>query len=72
MTDQVGKDKGEWPVRCPACGTGMASAVIDFDPDNDTRAELNPGEMVAVDYCPNPECPLKRAGESGPADAATP
>lgn len=53
----------EWPKHCPVCGTELASAVIDFDPSNDTRAELNPGEMVAVDYCPNPNCPAKGAPE---------
>ena len=37
----------------------MASAVIDFDQSNENRVEFNPGEMVAVDYCPNPDCPEK-------------
>ncbi|MGN6162729.1 MAG: hypothetical protein ACTHOG_13635 [Marmoricola sp.] len=57
MTDEA-RDE-EWPTHCPACGTELASAVIDFDPTNEKRAEFNPGEMAAVDYCPNPECPLK-------------
>lgn len=59
MTDITGDDAQEWPTHCPSCGTELTSAVIDFDQTNETRAELNPGEMVAVDYCPNPTCPLK-------------
>lgn len=51
-----------WPRRCPLCDTELASAVIDFDPSNDTRAELQPGEMAAVDYCPNPDCPGREDG----------
>jgi hypothetical protein len=51
MTDQ------EWPTHCPTCGTKLESAVIDLDETNEARAEMNPGEMVAVDYCPNPDCP---------------
>jgi hypothetical protein len=62
MTDQAADDRDEWPTRCPACGTQLVSAVIDFDEANEKRAELNPGEMAAVDYCPNPDCPLKREG----------
>ena len=34
--------------------------VVDLDPDNPRRPELTPGEMVAVDYCPNPDCPAKK------------
>ncbi len=51
--------ENEWPTHCPSCGAQLESAVIDFDPANEKRAELNPGEMVAVDYCPNPDCPAK-------------
>ena len=46
---------------CPHCGTAMESATIDFDPNNEPRAELNAGEMARVDFCPNPDCPGKRA-----------
>lgn len=63
MTDRS-TDEQQWPRECPLCGTELASAVIDFDPTNENRAELQPGEMAAVDYCPNPECPGKSgAGE---------
>ena len=51
----------EWPTRCPTCGTELVSAVIDLDKTNENRAEFQPGEMVAVDYCPNPDCPTNRA-----------
>ncbi len=59
MSDDAHQEPTEWPTHCPACGTELTSAVIDFDQTNENRAELNPGEMVAVDYCPNPDCPLK-------------
>lgn len=59
MTDNSGDGAPEWPTHCPSCGTELASAVIDFDQTNESRAEFNAGEMVAVDYCPNPTCPLK-------------
>ncbi len=52
---------GAWPTHCPTCGTALASAVVDLDPTNENRAEFNAGEMVAVDYCPNPECPEHNA-----------
>jgi NAD-dependent DNA ligase len=72
MTDQAPEqhDQTEWPTHCPVCGTALSSAVIDFDKTNADHNELRPGEMVAVDYCPNPDCPAKR-GEpptgAGPA-----
>ena len=59
MTDDVQDETTTWPTHCPACGTELALAVIDFDQANENRAEFNPGEMAAVDYCPNPDCPLK-------------
>lgn len=59
MSDNLGDDAAEWPTHCPSCGTELVSAVIDFDPTTENRAELNAGEMAAVDYCPNPDCPLK-------------
>lgn len=61
MSKDIVEDDQAWPTHCPACGTELVSAVIDFNKSNENRAELNPGEMVAVDYCPNPDCPLKSA-----------
>ena len=52
----------EVPETCPLCGTAMETATIDFDDDNEPRAELNPGEMAVVAFCPNPDCPGKRGG----------
>jgi hypothetical protein len=57
MSDNVSV---EVPGSCPLCGAELESATIDFDPDNEPRAELNPGEMAKVDFCPNPDCPGKR------------
>jgi hypothetical protein len=51
----------EVPEVCPLCGTAMETATIDFDEANEPRAELNPGEMAQVAFCPNPDCPGKRA-----------
>ena len=59
--DQPTVDETTWPSTCPECGTALQHAVIDFDATNDTRAELNPGEMAAVDFCPNPSCPTNAA-----------
>lgn len=61
-----------WERRCSACGTELAQAVVDLDKSNADRPELRPGEMVQVDYCPNPNCPenkpesLDPTGESAP------
>ena len=71
MTDQAPEEQ-EWPTHCPACGTELTSAVIDMDKTNADRPELRPGEMVAVDYCPNPSCPAKQADPAGPAGPAAP
>jgi hypothetical protein len=57
MTDQ--DLSADVPTRCPSCGTEMQTATIDFDQTNEPRAELNPGEMARVAFCPNPECPDK-------------
>ncbi len=55
--DQPTVDEKHWPRTCPVCGTELEHATLDFDPRNEDRAELNPGEMAQVDYCPNPDCP---------------
>jgi hypothetical protein len=65
MSDDAAAQQNEWPTTCPVCGTELRSAVIDFDESNENRAELQPGEMVAVDYCPNPDCPAKK-NDNGP------
>lgn len=53
-------DDQHWPTRCPECGTELQSAVIDLDETKADRPELRPGEMAAVDFCPNPGCPSHR------------
>jgi hypothetical protein len=55
MTDVQGEQ--EWSRTCAECGTELQSATIDFDKANADRPELRPGEMAAVDFCPNPDCP---------------
>lgn len=58
MTDQ--EPTADIPETCPHCGTAMETATIDFDQTNEPRAELNPGEMAQVAFCPNPDCPGKQ------------
>ncbi len=58
MSDH-GTDEPTWPTHCETCGTELAHGMIDLDETNEKRAEMNPGEMIAVDYCPNPDCPAK-------------
>jgi hypothetical protein len=54
----------QWPTRCPECGTALQSATIDLDKTNADRPELRPGEMVEVDFCPNPDCPTHNRDET--------
>ena len=58
MSDQ--DEIADVPSTCPFCGTQMETATLDFDPDNEPRAELVPGEMAQVAFCPNPDCPEKQ------------
>lgn len=69
MTTRTG---GTAAGTCPHCGTELATATIDFEQTPDVteamdheRAELQPGEMAQVAYCPNPDCPAGAAGETG-------
>lgn len=61
----------EWPTHCPECGTELATATVDLDESKANRPELRPGEMVAVDYCPNPDCPSHQAAATPGAAPAT-
>ena len=58
--------------RCAECGTELQQATIDVagTPDVDAlqdhpRAEFDAQHMVAVGFCPNPEC--RRHGQPGDA-----
>jgi hypothetical protein len=57
MSEHAADEPTTWPTHCASCGTALARGTIDLDETNENRAELNPGEMVAVDFCPNPDCP---------------
>ncbi len=61
-------DETEWPRECPTCGTALQRGVIDFDKSNRDSVELAPGEMVMVDFCPNPDCPVHRVDEQTTGD----
>ncbi|HET9501572.1 MAG TPA: hypothetical protein VFO98_15065 [Marmoricola sp.] len=59
--EQPTTDEQTWPRTCPQCGTELAHATVDFDKTNRDDPEFQAGEMVMVDYCPNPECPTNAA-----------
>lgn len=63
MSDEVADERTSWPTHCEHCGTALAHAVVDLDKTNADRPEMRPGEMVAVDYCPNPDCPSHRGDD---------
>ena len=61
--------------RCAECGTELQQATLDVaqtpdvDPEQDhARVEFDAQHMVAVGFCPNPECP--RHGQPGEAEDA--
>jgi len=62
MTETGIDEAQEWPTNCATCGTELRQAVVDFDKTNADRPEMRPGEMAAVDYCPNPDCPDNKPG----------
>jgi len=54
---------------CPVCGRELVLGTDDFAGIPETtsdvdeqRAELNPGQMVRVAVCPDPDCPGPDAG----------
>ena len=57
MTSNV-DDQVEWPTHCPQCGTELESEVIDSMVTNEWN-EGSPVTVLAVDACPNPDCPGK-------------
>lgn len=70
MTDVAPEGDQDWPTHCPVCGTHLVSAVVDFDETNPRHPEMRPGEMAAVDYCPNPDCPSHaEVAQDGPETA---
>ena len=71
MTDVAPEGDQDWPTHCPVCGTHLETAVVDFDETNAKRPELRPGEMAAVDYCPNPDCPSHAQAAGGSGDTGT-
>ena len=59
MSDQEPTvDEQPWPDHCPTCGTKLQSAQRGFNPSGDddiAHGEMD--EVVAVDFCPNADCP---------------
>lgn len=61
-------EERDWPKRCPRCQTELQTASQGFNPageDDIDHGEM--GEVLAVDFCPNPDCPGK---ETDPARAS--
>lgn len=61
-------EERDWPKRCPHCQTELQTATQGFNPageDDIDHGEM--GEVLAVDFCPNPDCPDK---ETDPARAS--
>jgi hypothetical protein len=61
MTDAPAAPSGE---TCPVCGKELVTGTIDLSetPDETSdvdlpRKELDPGRMVQVMACPDPDCP---------------
>lgn len=50
----------EWPTQCPHCGTDLEPEVLESIVTNDWNAG-SPMTLVAVDVCPNPDCPGKQS-----------
>jgi hypothetical protein len=66
MTDAPAAPSGE---TCPVCGKELVTGTIDLSetPEETTdldlpRKELDPGRMVQVSACPDPDCPGSDAG----------
>ena len=61
MSDQQPSvDERDWPHRCPNCGTDLQTATGGFNPagaDDIAHGEMD--EVLAVDFCPNPDCPAR-------------
>jgi hypothetical protein len=61
MTQEQTPSGEAWPTHCPTCGTPLQQATIDLDETNRDDPEFQAGEMVRVDFCPNPDCPTHAA-----------
>ena len=59
----------EWPTHCPECGTELQAEVLESVVTNDWN-EGSPMPVLAVDVCPNPDCPAKTVGPGGGAEGA--
>ncbi len=70
--EQPTADDTQWPHACPTCSTELQRGVIDFDKTNRNSVELHPGEMVMVDFCPNPDCPDHGREPQAPDEVAAP
>ena len=53
----------DWPTHCEACGTQLQRGTVDMDKTNADHPVFRPGEMAAVDFCPNPDCAANKPGQ---------
>ena len=57
-------EEPDWPTHCEHCGTELQPAVVGVMPGGDEQLDT----VVAQDYCPNPDCPVKTADPAAAAD----
>jgi hypothetical protein len=59
-----------WPENCELCGTRLETGFVTLaqSRDHDGMDTPSPGETVAQDFCPNPDCPGKTSDAPGAAD----
>ncbi len=53
----------DWPTHCDTCGTQLQRGTVDMDKTNADHPVFRPGEMAAVDFCPNPDCAANKPGQ---------
>ena len=61
MTEADATDENQsWPTHCETCGTELQRGTVDMDKTNADHQVFRPGEMAAMDFCPNPDCPDRK------------
>jgi hypothetical protein len=60
----------EWPEDCELCGTRLETGFVELaqSGEHDGMDTPSPGETVAQDFCPNPDCPGKDSGAAQATD----
>jgi hypothetical protein len=62
VSEQPSVDESTWPRKCAHCGAELQTATRGFNPaGDDDIAHGEMDEVLAVDFCPNPDCPGAQA-----------